>query len=309
MSTMKESANKQLFELAARQMGISESFVEKDWHVTQALKAISNVRQKNFQLVFSGGTALSKAHKLIQRFSEDIDFIIVAPDETQSRKARSKLKHDVFNALSEAGFTIDENQVVAKNENRFFSIELEYHTIFERPHSLRPHIQIEMTVKSLQLPPVERCVSSFVNELKKTEPEVAEIYCMDPVENAADKLSAIVWRIFDQTQRGEIDRSLVRHFYDLALLKEAALNHSNFKKLVACNMEQDKDRPAASDHFSKLAISDRFNFLLNTLEKDDTYQKEYDLFIKGFSYAKTGMIPNYQTAVDAIKAMVPFVVT
>jgi predicted nucleotidyltransferase component of viral defense system len=50
------------------------SFFEKDWYTTKVLNALTQVRDPRFQLVFSGGTSLSKGYQLIERFSEDIDF-------------------------------------------------------------------------------------------------------------------------------------------------------------------------------------------------------------------------------------------
>lgn len=51
----------------------SPALVEKDWHVVKALAAITAVGIAPFRLVFGGGTALSRAHGLIRRMSEDID--------------------------------------------------------------------------------------------------------------------------------------------------------------------------------------------------------------------------------------------
>lgn len=50
----------------------SPILVEKDWQVVRALAAINTADVKPFRLVFSGGTALSRAHRLIRRMSEDI---------------------------------------------------------------------------------------------------------------------------------------------------------------------------------------------------------------------------------------------
>jgi hypothetical protein len=50
----------------------SPVLVEKDWHVVRALAAINTADVKPFRLVFSGGTALSRDHRLIRRMSEDI---------------------------------------------------------------------------------------------------------------------------------------------------------------------------------------------------------------------------------------------
>ena len=51
--------------------------VEKDWYVIQALAAITAITVTPFTLVFAGGTALARAHRLIRRMSEDVDFKIV----------------------------------------------------------------------------------------------------------------------------------------------------------------------------------------------------------------------------------------
>ena len=47
--------------------------VEKDFHILKALAAIAAIDTAPLRLVFGGGTALSRAHQLIQRLSEDID--------------------------------------------------------------------------------------------------------------------------------------------------------------------------------------------------------------------------------------------
>lgn len=72
---------------------------------------------KPFRLVFSGGTALSRAHRLIRRMSEDIDLKIVS-DEPRSRLELGKLRDIVTNALLRAGFQFDpENAAHRKSGN------------------------------------------------------------------------------------------------------------------------------------------------------------------------------------------------
>lgn len=59
----------------AEQMGMSAFAVEKDWWVSRTLDIIFQMPIAA-NLVFKGGTSLSKAWKLINRFSEDIDLAI-----------------------------------------------------------------------------------------------------------------------------------------------------------------------------------------------------------------------------------------
>ncbi len=50
--------------------GLEESIIEKDYYVTMILRLLVDL---NPSVVFKGGTSLSKAYHIIDRFSEDID--------------------------------------------------------------------------------------------------------------------------------------------------------------------------------------------------------------------------------------------
>lgn len=305
LSIMNVLPDKKTFELIARELGISEAFVEKDWFVTQALSVIAKIKHPEFKFVFSGGTALSKAHKLIQRFSEDIDFILIISKKNQNRKTRSDLKHAILKTLRDGGFQIEENKIQARNENRFIAIDMNYESSFTRPNSLRPHIQIEMTVKTTQLPPVDLSVSSFVAELTKKAAEVERISCMDPAENAADKLSALAWRVLGRVHDDlEGNPTVVRHIYDLAMLQDVALNHTQFPNMITTCMEHDESRLRSNSKFVGLSMQEKFKLMLSKLDSDTEYAREYDRFVKGVLYSATDLAPDFALAVEAIKRLV-----
>lgn len=73
---------------AARSLGLAPLFVEKDYWVTQVLRALSERHPGWF--VFKGGTSLSKGYGLIERFSEDVD-ILVSPPKDDSARTREEL--------------------------------------------------------------------------------------------------------------------------------------------------------------------------------------------------------------------------
>jgi len=70
---------------AAEQLGLAPLFIEKDYWVTQALRALHEQHPGAF--VFKGGTSLSKGYGLIERFSEDVD-ILVQPASGDSAAIR-----------------------------------------------------------------------------------------------------------------------------------------------------------------------------------------------------------------------------
>ena len=87
--------NKELFRQAilatAQRLQMAEIYVEKDYWVTAALYQIFHSNVGPFT-VFKGGTALSKAHRLIERFSEDLDLVVIAKPHDSSNQLKSKLK-------------------------------------------------------------------------------------------------------------------------------------------------------------------------------------------------------------------------
>lgn len=64
-----------LFGQIGIKLNIHPSAVEKDWWVIQTL-ALIQAMEAAPHIVFKGGTSLSKAWKIIKRFSEDIDLVL-----------------------------------------------------------------------------------------------------------------------------------------------------------------------------------------------------------------------------------------
>jgi hypothetical protein len=70
-----------VFLKTAQRLGVTEQYVEKDFWVCWTLDALFNgLRPGSARLLFKGGTSLSKAFSLIQRFSEDIDITVFRED-------------------------------------------------------------------------------------------------------------------------------------------------------------------------------------------------------------------------------------
>jgi hypothetical protein len=294
--------NKDLIEDAALELGITPAFVEKDWYVVQMLAIIKDIDLLGATAIFSGGTALGKAHKLLQRLSEDIDFRLVDPiletlSRSQQRRRLSTIKGRVSDAIA-VQFKAGSMKLKAKDENRFFSMEVEYPTIFDRPQALRPHLLIEFAVASLSLPSLVKPVASFIADLGGSASEVSAIKCLDPVENAVDKLSAVVWRVPDRIREPkDDDPDLVRHIYDLSALYDRAVAHPDFKRLAIEMIAHDDSR---CKKISGLSLVEKFRVLFATLENDSAYILEYTRFVQGMSYASKN-VPTFKQALERLK--------
>jgi hypothetical protein len=90
-----------LFTNTAGKTGMTDAIVEKDFWVCWTLDYLFNRCKWRENLVFKGGTSLSKAYNLIERFSEDIDLIldwrVLAYSTDEPWEQRSNTKQDRFN--------------------------------------------------------------------------------------------------------------------------------------------------------------------------------------------------------------------
>lgn len=303
MLVMNEFQSKAEFEEVAIELAIDPAMAEKDWYVAQVLALLATVNISGYLIVFSGGTSLSKAHGLIKRFSEDIDFKVLTEEKNPGRGVLSTFKHTLIKILEDAGFKIIPESIFARDLNRFFSFHLEYRSHFAPLSGLRPHIQLEFTVSNTELKPVNRQAGSLLNQLKKAAPEVKQIACVDPIEIAADKLSALAWRIPKQEslEKSE-DRSLVRHIHDLAALEKVVNENNDFRRLVLIALQTDNER---NKEMALLSSMQKFNILLDTITKNDKkYRAEYDTFVRGLSYAAEGEVPDYDTSIASMKRLI-----
>src|ERR1039457_2011580 len=75
-----------LRDAVAEILGIPAGIVEKDYWATEVLRSVTRPMDGVEEYVFKGGTSLSKAFQIIQRFSEDIDLLVVTSKTGNSLK-------------------------------------------------------------------------------------------------------------------------------------------------------------------------------------------------------------------------------
>jgi hypothetical protein len=253
--------------------------------------------------VFSGGTSLLKAFGLIKRFSEDIDFkLSLSPafdDMTggQRRKALGDFRDKLSDAWKAAGFAV--TNVVARDANGFLQIEMDYPSILDGHDALRPHILAELSAKPPRLAPQSRSLSSYVAQFRRGAPEVGTISCVDPIETAADKLSAFSWRSAVRDRESpKDDPTIVRHFHDLAALEGVVSASSTFPVLLAETLAADAGR--GGEKTAALSPAERLAAMLDVLRSDELYPQEYGRFVEGMAFAGESEVPSFEAAVDAV---------
>ena len=165
----------------SQKIGLEANAVEKDWWVVQTLRVIFEMDCAN-SLVFKGGTSLSKAWGLINRFSEDIDLAldrkylgfgetITVSQVRKLREASYKYISTVFypqlkEKFEQVGFkdvTIQLAELKTKDQDPLI-IEIYYPSFTASSVYVQPKILVEIGSRSLREPFTQRAFCSLVGE-------------------------------------------------------------------------------------------------------------------------------------------------
>lgn len=233
---------KEIIETVARELGRSEQMVEKDTIQSMFLYELA---KSELPFVFKGGTSLSKAYNLIDRFSEDID---LSMNRRPTQSERVKSKELIIDIAENLGLVLsnpediksryDYNKYVFKYESLFSVIPLE--------------IIIETSYYQSVYPVDKHVVGSFVgrfcldrNIILPVPFEAAEVMMnVQSLERTfVDKVFAVCdYKIQDMQDRDS------RHLYDICkLLREVELNEEldQLIDMVRDDRMQSKNNPSA----------------------------------------------------------------
>jgi hypothetical protein len=233
-----------IFNAIATAKGMTAFAVEKDWWVSRTLEIIFQMDIAQ-HLVFKGGTSLSKAWKLINRFSEDIDLAIDKAffegyegdiSKTQITKLRKvagayttgTFFEELQNEFGEKGFKALSFEVVGSNDSDQDPriIEIFYPNVIT-PNSeyLLPKVQLEISCRSLREPFTFQTFGSLVDEFFTGENFVEPLFkvpTVNPERTVLEKLFLLHEEFHRPADKIRVDR-LSRHLYDIYQLTQAGI--------------------------------------------------------------------------------------
>jgi hypothetical protein len=226
-----------LLGIVARETGIAEALVEKDYWVTHTLWAL---HRTGLDIWFKGGTSLLKGFRIIQRFSEDLDLMILpgtaaglpeVKSWTSTNKGRVKQRQAYYEALEAVLVAPDvriERDRTRLDPRARGADYLGYYpgTLLEElPAPMSPFVRLEVG-RARVVPYVERRLSSFVHDYLEREGMMGEyednrphaVRCVHPLVTLFEKLDAMARRY----ARDPVDPdSSVRHYEDAARIVRA----------------------------------------------------------------------------------------
>ena len=206
---------------AAKEVNLSEFIIEKDYWVTYLLKNL--VRSEfNNEFVFKGGTCLSKAYNLINRFSEDIDLLMLETENTKSKTQKGKRLSALREFVSNlSGITCTESnrsELYAAYKFAFPSYS------FSIINSVSKEILLEPGYRGGIAPEIrKKAISSYVENLlygkiENYDVEPFEINVLSLERIFMEKVFAIK-EIYDK-DNGQTLLKKTRHYYDIYKLAQ-----------------------------------------------------------------------------------------
>lgn len=192
-------------------------------------------------LIFKGGTSLSKAFNLIERFSEDIDLAVdreyfgftgelSKKERERLRKASGKYVDEVFyqdlqKRFQEKGFhdvTIELVEEAESDKDR--TINIYFPHVIALPGYLQPRIQLEIGSRSLKEPFMLQTISSLVDEAYPNSDFVQDAFkvpTVNPERTFLEKMFLLHEEFQRPAEKMRVDR-LSRHLYDIFKLSQSS---------------------------------------------------------------------------------------
>ena len=243
---------------------IREAFVEKDYWITFLLRRLAMSDFKN-ELVFKGGTSLTKAFGIVKRFSEDIDLALTNSDGLSEHKIKRKLKK-FEGHLTAAPLKEDKGYFTSKGI-KGSKIRKTGHTYPEKMESYNEFkdvgvsktLVLELNAFSSSTQTVKKEIESYIAQyLKIFDESMISRYGLDPFEVNVVKLERTFVEKILCLARVSIDESgfrddlekKVRHFYDIHKLLETP----GIRKFIGSKAFEDMAREVFEADFSNPAF-------------------------------------------------------
>lgn len=213
---------KEIIETVAREIGRTELMVEKD---TVQSMFLSELSKAELPFVFKGGTSLSKAYNMIDRFSEDIDLSMNRKPTESERKASKEL---IIQIAESMGMTLgnpdkirsryDYNKYVFKYMSLFVSMPVEiiietsyYQTAYPvEKHEVGSFVGRFCEEKGIDLPIPFKAAKVYMNvqSIRRTFVDKVFAICDYRIQNMQDRDSRHLYDICKLAAQLKMDEEM-----------------------------------------------------------------------------------------------------
>jgi hypothetical protein len=295
--------------VTAQQMNIPPEFVEKDYWVTYALFTIFN-NEIGKDTVFKGGTALSKCYHMIERFSEDIDLVVLRREGESNNKLTTKIRtiSDVVNAVLPEVTIEGLTHKMGMNRKTAHSYSKEFKGDYGQ---VRDAIVVEATWLGYYEPYTTRSIVSFVGQMMidNNQLEIAkengllpfELLVLEPVRTICEKIMSLVRFSYGENPLGDLKQK-IRHTYDLHQL----LNQEEYITFFQSTAFDEMLLKVANDDVASFKNSNHWlihhpNKALIFNDLDNVWSELKTIYNGDFKSLVYGVLPKEEAVFDTLK--------
>lgn len=221
-----------ILERTSAQTGFPLRLLEKDYYITVILSKINELSK---DLVFKGGTCLSKIYYSYYRLSEDLDFTLKLPVGTSTRAMRSNamkpIKEEIRAFLKNFGMSIGGLDKAGHRESTQYIYYLDYDSVvLNKQESIK--LEIGLRFNPILSTVINKVNHKFLHPFTN-EPlfDAGSVNCLALKELVAEKLRAAATR--------EVIAS--RDFYDLGYLLRGGFNFKDKEVLSLFKRKLEED--------------------------------------------------------------------
>ncbi len=266
--------DKEIFDIAikaaSRHFNVSPAIIEKDYYVTLVL---SELAKQVPDLLFKGGTSLSKCHKIIDRFSEDID--ITLDSNHQSQGKRKNLKYTIIKICNALGLNLL-NESETRSRRDYNCYKIDYSASHSLP-GLNPQLLVETVFIVKAFPDEIKQASSMIYDYLKAigNEDAITQYQLQPFDIRVQTLNRTfvdkVFAICDYMLDSKTERQS-RHIYDLSRLLTLVDLDDNLKTLIKEVREERKSGAKCYSAQDGVSIA----LLLQKMIDTEFFKKDYE---------------------------------
>lgn len=288
----KKDTFEQLVLRTSEYLGVKAEIVEKDYFVTLFLKRIAAVMP---DIVFKGGTSLSKCYHIIKRFSEDIDLNLQSEIKPPERKRR-QLKANIIQIINDLEFELT-NPDAVKSRRDYNRYIIDYPSSLSAAY-LKEQLIVETAIYQRAYPTKVMSADSLIYQylhengygdfIKQYDLEPFALNVQTAERTMIDKMYALAdYYLLNTTTEHS------RHIYDIYKLSEIVTVDDTLKELALSVAEE--RRP----HKMCLSVQNgkNVNEILREVIDKKTYKEDYDTITVTLLFEAV----SYNTAVSALE--------
>ena len=288
----KNDTFEQLVLRTSEYLGVKAEIVEKDYFVTLFLKRIAAVMP---DIVFKGGTSLSKCYHIIKRFSEDIDLNLQSEIKPPERKRR-QLKANIIQIINDLEFELT-NPDAVKSRRDYNRYIIDYPSSLSAAY-LKEQLIVETAIYQRAYPTKVMSADSLIYQylhengygdfIKQYDLEPFTLNVQTAERTMIDKMYALAdYYLLNTTTEHS------RHIYDIYKLSEIVTVDDTLKELALSVAEE--RRP----HKMCLSVQNGKNVteILREVIDKKTYKEDYDTITVPLLFEAV----SYNTAVSALE--------